>query len=444
MNTYPSYKDSGVEWIGEIPSEWGYSKLRYLLRRKVSDGPHETPTFTDTGIPFLSVDGIQNGELVLEGCRYISQEDHNRYKKKCPIEKDDVLVGKSASIGKIARVKVDFPISVWSPLAILKTDLQVLKPSFLEYSLSSIFLQDQIEILSTSNTQKNISMGDIQRLQIVYPPLQEQQQISYYLDYKTSKIDTLIEKTQQKIDLLKEQRTSLINTTVTKGMNPNVEMKDSGVEWIGEIPSEWSVISLRHYLSRVGSGSTPRGGGDVYFDSGIPFLRSQNIHFDGLHLDDVVFISEEIHLNMSNTTVRYGDVLLNITGGSIGRSCVVDIHEEMNVNQHVSILRTKENLINFYLNYCLISSIGQEQVSYNQTGGNREGLTSENIKNFKFSLPPLQEQQQIVDYLDKETSKIDKLIDIETKRIDLLKEYRQSLISDVVTGKVDVRDEVLV
>ena len=142
---------------------------------------------------------------------------------------------------------------------------------------------------------------------------------------------------------------------------------------------------------------------------------------------------------MFGSKVVKDDVLLNITGGSIGRCCVVFNEFELNVNQHVSIIRTTNNLLNLYLNYLLSSDIGQSQVEFNLTGGNREGLTIEGIRNFRITIPPIQEQQQIVEYLDTRTKEIDDLVSMEQKKIDLLKEYRQSLISEVITGKIDVR-----
>ena len=275
------------------------------------------------------------------------------------------------------------------------------------------------------------------------PPLQEQQQIVDFLDHKTQQLDSLIEKTEQKIELLKEQRTALINQVVTKGLDPDAEMKDSGVEWIGEIPVGWDGIPLRLLLTKVGSGSTPRGGSEIYPDSGIPFLRSQNIHFDGLHLDDVVYITPEIHNRMNSSVVKCADLLLNITGGSIGRCCICESPEEMNVNQHVSIIRTKDRLSNHFLYYLICSNAGQEQIVRNQTGANREGLTANNIKEFIFGIPINQEQQEIVEYLDNKTQQIDSQVEKETKRIELLKEYRNALISEVVTGKIDVREEMV-
>ena len=435
MNTYSSYKDSGVDWIGNIPSDWEVVRNKYLFDVTKNVVGEESDKYQ---LLSLTKRGVVLRDI--ESGKGKFPESFDTYQT---VDKGDLIF----CLYDIDETPRTIGISNYSGM--ITGSYKVVKcntltdPKFIYYNYLSI---DDVKGLRPYYTglRKVVRTETFLNLNVRVPSLQEQQQISDYLDYKTLKIDKLIEKTEQKIELLKEQRTSLINTTVTKGLDPNVEMKDSGVEWIGKIPSEWNTISLRYYLIRVGSGSTPRGGGDVYSDNGIPFLRSQNVHFDGLHLEGVVFISEEIHQNMNNTIVKHGDVLLNITGGSIGRSCVVDTHEEMNVNQHVSILRTKESLINFYLNYCLVSSIGQEQVDYNQTGGNREGLSSDNIKNFKFVLPPLQEQQQIVDYINKKTSKIDKLVDIESKRIILLKEYRQSLISEVVTGKVDVRDEVLV
>ena len=230
-----------------------------------------------------------------------------------------------------------------------------------------------------------------------------------------------------------KRKEPLINEVVTKGLNPNVEMKDSG-GMIGRLKS-LRTSKRGFYTTKVGSGSTPRGGSEVCVDSGIPFIRSQNVHFVGLKMENISHIEPETHQSMKGSTVIKDDVLLNITGGSIGRCCVVNIEGEMNTNQHVSIIRTTKNLQNIFLNYILNSDVGQSQVVYNISGGNREGLTIEGIRDFRITLPPLNEQQQIVEYLDEQTQKIDKTISIDNKRIELLKEYRQSLISEVVTGK---------
>ena len=425
--------DIKYNWIGDIPKNWEVKRIKnlFFLKKEVSENPEQEQVLSLTMNGIIKRDVSSNeGQLP------------DTYKGYTKIYPDDIVMNPmDLKSGWIDRSKYDGIISPsYYVLNKLNDDLDI---QFFNYQLQRHY-KERIFFSFGQGVSYDYRWGigreTILNFPIIVPPLNTQTQIVSFLDTKTQKTDELIEKTEQKIKLLKEKRTSLINHCVTKGLNPEVEMKDSGVEWIGKIPRGWGLIKLRYYLNKVGSGVTPRGGGDVYSDEGIKFLRSQNIHFDGLHLSDVVFITESIYEKMKNSQVNKGDVLLNITGGSIGRCCVIDTNEKFNLNQHVSILRTKSSLYNYFLNYNLMSSIGQEQVLYNQTGGNREGLTSENIKNFKIGFPSLSEQIQIVEYLDEQTQKIDSTIEKETQRIELLKEYRQSLISEVVTGKVDVRD----
>ncbi len=221
-------------------------------------------------------------------------------------------------------------------------------------------------------------------------------------------------------------------------MTPYPKYKDSGIEWIEKIPSTWKLTKLKHVVSKIGSGVTPRGGSEAYQDSGIPLLRSQNIHFDGLRLDDVAFISEEIHDDMSNSKVKSGDVLLNITGASIGR-CFYwpDGNQEANVNQHVCIVRPSEKADTRFIYNFLCSGIGQFQIDYCQNGANREGLSNEQLGGFFFPLPPLPEQKAIAAYLDDKTTKIDRLLQAKRRQIVLLKEERTALINQAVTRGLD-------
>jgi type I restriction enzyme S subunit len=208
------FKNSGVEWLGEIPEHWKLIKLKFLLKEKVSDGPHETPTFIDEGVPFLSVDGIQDGELTFEKCRYVSEKDHNLYSKKANVTKGSILMGKAASTGKIAQVKVNFPFSIWSPLALIKPNEQI-SSSILEYYLKSHYSQIQIDWFCNINTQKNIGMGDIPKILVVLPPQEEQIKIASFLDKKTAQIDKAIELQQNYISKLKEYKATLIDSVVT-------------------------------------------------------------------------------------------------------------------------------------------------------------------------------------------------------------------------------------
>jgi type I restriction enzyme S subunit len=428
MRRYDSYKDSGVEWIGEIPNNWGVTKMKYV-GDYLNGYPFKPTDWGDEGRLIIRIQNLTEGR---GSENFYSGEIDPKY----IVRTGDYLFSWSTTLG----------LYEW------KRDEGLLNQHIFKVELNNILfkkyyfwvIQGVIKELSNEShgsTMTHLTKDVFGNIRLPLPPLSEQQQIVSYLDTKTSLIDTLIENTQKKIELLKEKRTSLISEVVTKGLNPNVEMKDSGVEWIGEIPRGWITSKLGFYATKIGSGSTPRGGSEVYVDSGVPFIRSQNVHFEGLRLDDISFIDYYVHKSMKGSTVLKNNVLLNITGGSIGRCCVVDIDIEMNVNQHVSIIRTTPQLINYFLNYILSCDLGQSQVRYNLTGGNREGLTIEGIRDIQITIPPLYEQEEIVSYLDEQTQLIDKTISVEERRIDTLKEYRQSLISEVVTGKRKVTND---
>jgi type I restriction enzyme S subunit len=183
---------------------------------------------------------------------------------------------------------------------------------------------------------------------------------------------------------------------------------------------------------------TPTGGGTAYLDEGVPLLRSQNIHFDRIDLTDVARISEKTHRGMSNSKVRKGDVLLNITGGSIGRCFYVSEEGAMNVNQHVCIVRPNSEIQTVYLNAVLASEIGQGQIWFFQQGGGREGLNFQALKNFFIPLPPEPEQENIVAHVNQVTTSIYSSIEMQRRQIEKLKEYKATLMHSAVAGKIRV------
>ena len=207
------------------------------------------------------------------------------------------------------------------------------------------------------------------------------------------------------------------------------------------MPEHWEARRLGHLATKFGSGITPRGGARVYQEYGVPFLRSQNIHFEGLRIRDVARITSSLHRKLSGSHVKPGDVLLNITGASIGRACSVpDDFAEGNVNQHVCIIRPDhDRLLPSLLAAYLSTPMMQREVQIEQTGASREGLTLQSIRNFRVIVPPLLEQAAIIEYLDRATANIDAAITRARRQIELLQEYRTRLIADVVTGKLDVR-----
>jgi len=283
---------------------------------------------------------------------------------------------------------------------------------------------------------------------IIVPPLTEQQQIVSFLDTKTSLIDSLIEKTKRKIELLKEKRTSLINEVVTKGLNPNVEMKDSGVEWIGEIPSHWEYIPTKYFtINDKGVQTGPFGtqlNTKDYVESGVKVMNQKTLIDEDYDIGEE-FISYEKYESLKVFEVIEGDIIMG-TRGSFGTgkrttfgkvSIVPSGLGDCVLHPCLIRIRLKENLMmkRYYYIYVNDSSYFLDDVKDTSNSTTIEVIYGVTLKDIKVPVPPIQEQQQIVEYLDEQTGLIDKTISIEEKRIKLLKEYRQSLISEVVTGK---------
>jgi len=437
---YSSYKASGVAWLGDVPEHWDVIRLKNILHRRITDGPHTTPIFVDEGVPFLSVDGIQDGELKFDGCRYISESDHFEYRRKALPQKDDLLMGKAASTGKIARVKVDFEFSIWSPLALIKLDCVVSNSTFFEYSLKSPIVQAQIDNLCTANTQKNISMDDIPKLVLTRPALNEQQTIANFLDHETAKIDTLIEKQRRLIELLKEKRQAVISQAVTKGLNPNAPMKDSGVEWLGDVPEHWSYGRLSYVCKFLVDGT--HHSPESHFEGDYLYITAKNIKENGFDFSEITYITKEDHKQIfSRCSVQKGDVLYIKDGATAGIAMVNYLDDEFSLLSSVALIRPMPSKITSnFLAYHLNASQFKNDALNKLIGGAMTRFTLDMISRFILSLPPIEEQNEIVDFLNSKVLKIDNLIKKSNQAIELMQERRTALISAAVTGKIDVRD----
>jgi type I restriction enzyme S subunit len=274
---------------------------------------------------------------------------------------------------------------------------------------------------------------------VPFPSTSEQEAIAHYLDTKTAQIDRKIDLLTQKVTLYSNLKQSLINETVTRGLDKSVPMKDSGIEWIGEVPKHWDIYRAKDTVKRIGNGVTPRGGSEVYTESGVPLLRSQNVYDDGLRIENVSFIPMEIHNEMRNSQLKASDILINITGASIGRTCMVPVNLGVaNINQHIAFLRIKTWFNAAYISLFLKSYFVKNYIQIEQNGASKEAFNLNQIANIPLVLPPLEEQKAIADYLDTKTAQIDQIIQTINTQIEKLKELRKTLINDVVTGKIKV------
>ena len=433
-------KPSGIERIGDIPHDWEISKIKYNVLIPVTDGPHETPVFVEEGIPFYSVDGIQNDHLVYEPCRYISYADANRYDAKVKPTYGDILMGKAASVGKIAIIDQHVRLQVWSPLAIIRTDEEKVHNQYLRYYLLSDPAQVEIDLKSTANTQKNIAMEDIENLIITKPSVEEQKAITFFLNAQCAKIEGIIADIEKQIETLQKYKKSLITETVTKGLDKSVPMKDSGVACIGLVPQNWTYKKLG-YMAEV----TKLAGFEFtdyfeYVDEGVIAVRGLNLKNFDISLADIQHIPEKTSDMLPRSQIHYNDVLISYAGtvGSVG--LVTDTTKRYHLAPNVGKVTVLSELIPRYLAYYLISYAGQEHIDQLKNKNAQESISMENIRRIKVLVPSQVEQQNICDYLDKKVNAVDTIISGQQKKLKLMQTHKKSLIYEYVTGKKRVTE----
>ena len=447
MRRYPEYKESGVESIGEMPKDWEVKKIKYTQSNLIGGVWGSEPEGNENDIYCIRVADFNYAQLTISTHNLTLRNIPLRERGKRILRTDDLLVEKSGGgekspVGKTVMFDAGIPrLSVTSNfISKFTAKSDSCFPRYLLYYLSFLY---QIGLtrkhIKQSTGLQNLDIDSYFQERIPLPSLVEQTQIANFLDHKTGQIDELIRIKARRIELLQEQRTVLINQAVTKGLDPNVEMKPSGVEWIGEIPKHWTVTRLK-YLgeSIIGLSYKPE---DVTDDkNGSLVLRASNIQNGKPSFLDNVYVNAKIDEKLR---LKQGDILICSRSGSrelIGKNMTITKKlEGVTFGVFMTVFRTKFfRFISYFLN---------SQVFKNQSGlfltTTINQLTLNTLNNFLISFPTEErEQAQIANFLDHKTQQIDELIFAEQRKIELLKEYRQSLISEVVTGKIDVRNEV--
>jgi type I restriction enzyme, S subunit len=447
MKMYEKYKDSGIPWIGKIPNHWEILRLKYLADISFSNVDKKSK-YSEKQVLLCNYVDVYYNNFITKDISFLKATATQTEIDNFKIYKGDILVTKdSESIDDIAvpAIVKDELQNVLCGYHLALVRGKKINNRYLFWLFKSNRYNTHFKLAANGVTRFGLSQSVFNDSYTVVPTDSEQTVIADFLDRKTEEIKRLIKKKEDLIKFYEEEKIALINSSVTKGLDHHVRMKSSNIEWLGDIPEHWEMKRLKYLVSKVGSGVTPKGGATVYKLDGVPFLRSQNVHFDGLRLDAVAYISKDMHEKMKNSRVVKNDVLLNITGASIGRCYYFDSSlGEANVNQHVCIIRP-ENIINSkYLYFILRSKIGQLQIEFEQTGSGREGLNTEALKNFAIPLMELEEQISIVQYIETNCIRIDKVIQKYNEQIELLQEYQSTLISEVVCGKIDIREEIYI
>ena len=426
-------KESGIDWIGQIPEEWRVRPIKHIVETPVTDGPHETPVLFDTGIPFLSAEAVKDGVLDFNYKRgYISLKDHERFKKKISPKKDDIFIVKSgATTGNVGIVNTEEIFDIWSPLALIRCNKTLAIQKYIYFYLLSTLFKSQVEFNWSFGTQQNIGMGVIERIKVILPPVSEQQKIVEVLDKKTAQLDKVKSLLEEQIQKLKDYRASLIYETVTKGLDKTALMKDSGIDWIGEVPEGWGVKAIKYIFDEIGSGSTPKSDNEIFYDGDINWIQSGDLY----QTDTVTSVSKTISYQGFKSTsalkiYKHPFIALAMYGASVGNVAVSYI--DACVNQAVVVMLGASEKVRFG-KYAIEAS--KNNLIFSAQGGTQPNISQNLIKNWSIPQPKNEEQEQIADFLDKKTVQIDKLIQIKNEQIKNINKQRQTLIYDYVTGK---------
>lgn len=417
MKKYNSYKNSGIEWIGYIPKHWNVIKLKYLAR--ICNGQDQKDVFD------------QNGEYPIYGSGGIFG-----MAKKFLYDKPSVLLGRKGTIDKPQFVETPF----WSvDTAYFTKIFDNVFPRLFYYLCTTI----NFDLYKYGSAIPSMTQGTLNEIKFPCPDFSEQMQIANYLDHKTAQIDALISKKEKLIELLNEERTALINQAVTKGLNPDAPMKDSGIEWIGEVPEHWTV----NKFGRIAFFQEGPGLRNWQFtEKGIKVICVTNIVPPKIDFSVMTkFISnEEYETTYKHFTVNYGDVLLASSGASWGKVAEYTDTEKVilntstiRINEHSSHIVTKA-----FIKLIIQSPYISENLNQLLTGSCQPNFGPTHLNKLVCVYPQSHDEQlSISNYVITEMNRFEKMVSQISKEIDLLREYRTALISEVVTGKVDVRDE---
>jgi type I restriction enzyme S subunit len=436
---YGSYCDSGVAWLGMVPAHWHVLRIKQLAGqgyRTFTDGDWiESPFITDDGIRLLQTGNIGVGRFKEQGYRYISVETF--LKLGCTeVLPGDVLICRLADPVGRACVAPDLGVRM-----ITSVDVCILRPSalhsskFIMYSLSNLQYLSWLQALSRGGTRDRISRSMLSQIGFLAPPLDEQNAIAAWLDRETLKIDALICKKERLIALLQEKRAALISNAVTRGLDPDAPMRDSGIAWLGQVPEHWrcsplkrlaDVIDCKHYTVE-------------FLDDGCPVVSIRELRDDRVNLHNAKRTSRhEWDFLREGRTPQYGDIIF-CRNASVGTLGYVDTEEPFCMGQDVCLIRPTES--SRFVYYQISSVLVRNQIEAYLIGATIRRLNVEEIRSLILIDLPNPEKRAITAYLECETARLDALTTKVQEHIERLHEYRAALISAAVTGKIAVRGE---
>lgn len=436
---YPAYKDSGIEWLGQIPAHWRIRRLKYLA----SLNPESLAEDADPTLEIIYVDigGVDSLGRIVEKQPLVFASAPSRARRL--VRDGDVIVSTVRTY-----LRAIAAISTPESNLVVSTGFAVVRPGddlttgYAAHALRAPFFVELVVANSKGVSFPAINETEMATFGLAVPPPLEQSRVAAFLDRETARIDALVAEKKRLLDLLNEQRASLITQAVTKGLDPNMPMKDSGLDWLGSIPAHWTATRVRFLTDRIVDGvhHTPE-----YVEDGIPFITVKNLtsQVDGISFDEVDYITHEAHAQLSKrASPRKGDLLLT-KDGTLGVPRIVDTDRPFSIFVSVALLQVRhDKVLSRFLRYVFESEATKEQFRSRSMGSALKHLHLEEIASIRVALPPLKEQDAIVRTLDDQLKRLSILVHRVGEAIERLGEYRTALISAAVTGKIDVREEV--
>ncbi|MEM5552046.1 restriction endonuclease subunit S [Pseudoalteromonas neustonica] len=439
---YPEYKESGVEWLGKVPQGWSIHSLKRSVDG-VTNGIWGSEPDNESDLIVLRVADFNRDQLNISDDKLTFRSIDPKDRASRLLKKGDLLIEKSGGgdktlVGCVVLFDKDYP-AVTSNFVAKMTPQEGFDSSFLRYAFSQLYA-GKVNFPSIKQTTgiQNLDSDAYLLESFVFPSFTEQQKIASFLDHETAKIDTLIAKQEKLIELLKEKRQAVISHAVTKGLNPNAPMCDSGVEWLGEVPEHWVHSTLKHYSNVIDCKHITA----EFFDSGIPLASIGEVKGWFVDLISAKYTNEKYYKELigGGRKPQVGDIIYS-RNATVGEAAIVRTGlAPFAMGQDVCLIKLYEELLPEFAMYVFHSGVISQQLELAMVGSTFKRINVDNIRNFAFAIPPYQEQELIVKELEKLTSKYDKLVLNATNAIHLMKERKTALISAAVTGKIDVRD----
>lgn len=437
-------KDSGIEWIGEIPESWNTVRVKHLATEKDTlflDGDWiNSDVIVDEGIRYLTSGNVGEGFYKEQGKGYILEETFK--KLNClKVYPGDLMISRlNEPVGRCCIVPEGEDYYVVAVDNVILRPNEDISKKFMMYCMNTSGYARAALMAASGTTMQRISRTSLGNMTVPVTDYDEQVRITNYLDQKCAEIDAIIAAKEKTNELLKERRQSIIYEAVTKGLDPTVPMKDSGVEWIGEIPESWITTRIKYTSTLKGRIGWQGLKSDEYIDEG-PYLITGVDFVNGrIDWENCAHISNERYEEAPEIHIFEGDLLIT-KDGTIGKLAIAEnCPNEVSLNSGVLLIRNNERgeYLNKYLYYVLQSDVFWKWFRLSQNGNSTIiHLYQEQFSNFRYALPSIKEQQVIVDFLDNGCSELESLISANESTIEKLKEYRQSVIYEAVTGKVE-------